>query len=113
MVAAGSDAPVVADPNPLDSISAAMYRRTPEGEVITPTETASLRQAIAMHTIGAAFADIAEERCGRLTPGLQADLVVLSGGLGNRFQDTVARLRVDLCIVSGDVVFDRHGEAQR
>jgi hypothetical protein len=46
--------------------------------VLTPSETLSPDQALAAYTAGAAHAIGREGRSGRLLPGFDADLVVLS-----------------------------------
>lgn len=70
-LAGGSDAPVEA-PAPLIGMADAMDNEIHEMERL------SFAEALEMYTVGSAFAACAEGRLGRLSPGNQADLVVLS-----------------------------------
>jgi predicted amidohydrolase YtcJ len=63
-------------PSPLLSIHAAMTRTDADGNVV-PGEPAGFADALAMVTRSAAFAAFAEDRAGRIAPGLPADLVLL------------------------------------
>ncbi len=76
-LAFGSDTPV-ASPDVFAGLRAACRRRAPDGDVLTPSETLSPDQALAAYTAGAAHAIGRGGRSGRLLPGFDADLVVLS-----------------------------------
>ena len=54
-----------------------MDRRTRSGFVLGPEERISVEEALHAVTLGAAYAYFEEDRKGSITPGKQADLVVL------------------------------------
>ena len=105
----GSDWPVVAL-DPRLEINMAVTRRTPEGlpkEGWHPEQAIGLDRAIEAMTAGGAYASFAEDRKGRLAPGLLADIVILSKDVfaqpEARFLDAV----VDVTILGGKVVYER------
>jgi len=79
-LALGSDAPV--EPlDPLRTLHAAVTGQTPDGRPEggwPPAERLPRRVALRAHTRGAAYAAGQEARVGTITPGIQADWVVLS-----------------------------------
>lgn len=77
VLAFGSDTPV-AEPDVLEGLRAACRREDVEGETLAPHERLSVEQALAAYTRGAAHAIGRERRSGRLAPGFDADLTVLS-----------------------------------
>lgn len=77
-LAFGSDTPV-ARPDVIAGLRAACERRSPEGDVLVPEESLTPEQALRAYTAGAAWAIGREASSGRLAPGCDADLVVLSG----------------------------------
>ena len=101
-VAAGSDAPVT-PPAPLESIAAAMRRRTGRGVVIGAAETVDLATAIRLHT--AAAADVCGcPDLGRLRPGGRADLVVVGADPVGLAPAEIAALPVLATVVGGGPV---------
>lgn len=78
-LAFGSDAPVeMADP--WAGIAAAISRQGPDGQPDggwQPQERLDRTSALAAYTSGAAYAGFAEQRFGRLAPGLRADFVLV------------------------------------
>ncbi len=108
-LAFGSDAPV-ADPCPFLGLHAAVHRQRPDRMdrgAWNPSERIPLQEALRAYTSGPALASGLGHRLGRLTPGMQADLVVLDGDLFDRAEhgqrlDTVRPL---LTVVGGKVVF--------
>jgi predicted amidohydrolase YtcJ len=81
VTAAASDAPVVR-PSTLLGVHAAMTRQGNDGATM-PGDPAGLDDALAMVTRSAAFAAFAEDRAGRIAPGLPADLVLLDRAPGS------------------------------
>ncbi len=76
-LAFGSDTPVES-PNPFAGWAAAITREDSKGEPFggwQPQERISREAAFSGYTAGAAFASFAEEKVGRLSPGLRADLI--------------------------------------
>jgi predicted amidohydrolase YtcJ len=104
-LAGSSDAPVI-DPDPLAGLRGALMRRTPSGVPLSPGQTLSGAQALALFTSAAARALGLEGRRGRIAPTLAADLAVLN-------QDPTAptadwpSLHVDTTIRAGEVAFQR------
>jgi predicted amidohydrolase YtcJ len=80
-VALSSDAPVVENDSPLAGMQAAITRRDAEGHLIAPDQAITLDEALDGYTRGGAIASGDDRLRGRLEPGLQADLVVLSGDI--------------------------------
>jgi predicted amidohydrolase YtcJ len=77
VVALSSDAPVVFDDDPLVGIQAAVTRRDAEGELIAPSESITVEEAIYAYTMGGARASGDAGNRGSLTPGKWADVVAL------------------------------------
>jgi predicted amidohydrolase YtcJ len=76
-LAFSSDAPVVKEISPLHGISSAVRRTTANGQVIAPSETISIEEAIQAYTLGAAAANNDDDKMGRLQTGYWADFVIL------------------------------------
>lgn len=76
-LAFGSDAPV-ASPDVFAGLKAACRRLDISGNRFEPTEAVAPDEALLAYTVGAAYAIGWEGRSGRLAPGFDADLVVLS-----------------------------------
>ena len=77
--AGGSDAPVES-PRPLLGMHDAIFRRAhgaPLEAAYKPEQCLSFSEALALYTVGAAFADGAESTRGKIAAGMAADLVVL------------------------------------
>ncbi|UCH27862.1 MAG: amidohydrolase [Trueperaceae bacterium] len=77
LLAFGSDTPV-ASPDVVVGLKAACHRANSQGEVLTPAERLSPKEALAAYTRDAAAAIGWEHRSGRLRPGFDADLVIVS-----------------------------------
>jgi predicted amidohydrolase YtcJ len=78
-LAFGSDLPVE-NPNVFAGIAAALTREDAKGEPFggwQPQEKISREEALAGFTIGAAYASFAENKVGRIAPGLYGDFVFL------------------------------------
>jgi predicted amidohydrolase YtcJ len=78
-LAFGSDVPVES-PNPFVGIAVAMTREDAKGEPFggwMPEQRLRFEEAFAAFTRGAAYAGFAEERFGTLTPGEQADFLLI------------------------------------
>ncbi|HVJ90464.1 MAG TPA: amidohydrolase [Labilithrix sp.] len=102
-VAGSSDFPV-ASFDPLDGIRSAVQRRSRQGEVREPDQRIRIDEAILMYTKTAAEVTGANSRCGTLTAGKRADLVVLDRPLDT---DSLDSVRVQATVVGGKLV---HGE---
>lgn len=78
-LAFGSDTPVES-PDPFAGLAAAITREGADGQPFggwQPQERVSREQAIAGFTTGGAYAAFAEDRLGRLEPGMRADFILI------------------------------------
>ncbi len=98
---------------PLDpriGLYAAVTRETLEGGPsggFLPEERISLDDAIDLYTRGSAYAEFADNRKGRLQPGMLADLVIFADDLFKVEPRKILTTPVDLTMVGGRVVFER------
>jgi predicted amidohydrolase YtcJ len=109
MMAFGSDW-FVAPPTPIEGIYAAVTRRTlddrhPDGWI--PDQKIDVETALRAYTEGAACAEFAETRKGRLAPGFLADLAILDRDLFRIPPETIRDARVTTTVVGGRVVYER------
>lgn len=108
-LAFGSDTPVES-PDPFAGLTAAITREGADGEPFggwMPQERLSREQALAAFTTGAAYAAFAEDKVGSLTPGHQADFVLVNA---DPLMSSIAELRnakVEETWVGGERVYQR------
>ncbi|HEY7462787.1 MAG TPA: amidohydrolase [Gemmatimonadota bacterium] len=105
-LALGSDVPVEGW-NPFRNLYAAVARRDWDGQPSGgwhPAEALTLREAILACTVGSAVASGEADRRGRLTPGMDADFIALSGDLFELSPESWLELGSDLTVVGGQVV---------
>ncbi len=110
-LAIGTDWPV-APLNPMLGLYAATTRATLDGRRPggwVPEQKISIEEAIEGYTLGAAYAEFAEQEKGSITPGKLADLVVLSGDVLRIEPPAVRDVQVLLTMVGGAVVYDALG----
>ncbi|MCF8709043.1 amidohydrolase [Rhizorhapis sp. SPR117] len=82
-LAFGSDVPVETA-NPFPGIAVAMTREDASGEPFggwQPEQRISLEDALQAYTVGGAYAAFAEDRLGTLTPGKDADFVIMDSDI--------------------------------
>ncbi|HET7769219.1 MAG TPA: amidohydrolase [Chloroflexota bacterium] len=106
-LAFGSDAPVET-PDPMAGLYAAIARRRADGRPADgwyPEERLAVADAVEAYTAGAAFAAGLERRLGRLTPGLYADLTVLTEDILAGEPEAILGCRVAATIVGGEIVY--------
>jgi len=93
----------------LAGIDAAVNRRTLDGQHPNgwfPEQRITVAEAIRGYTLGAAYANFAEERVGSIAPGKAADLVVLSRDiLAEDEQSRIAEARVVMTVMAGRIVY--------
>jgi predicted amidohydrolase YtcJ len=104
LVAGSSDSPVVYN-NPLIGIYAAITRRAETRKTVTLSEAITIRQALEMYTINAAYAAYEDQIKGSITPGKLADIVMLNENplLANPVQ--IKKTAVEMTIIGGEVVW--------
>jgi predicted amidohydrolase YtcJ len=98
VVASGSDCPV--EPiGPLLGICAAVARKNP------PEESLTLEEALRTYTLNAAYVSFDEKERGTIEVGKSADLAVLSENLLDTPLEDIKKIRVDVTVVNGNVVY--------
>jgi hypothetical protein len=103
-VAGSSDRPV-ADGAPLRAIAFMADRRSCSGAVIGPGEELTVTEALESYTVHAAWACGAEREVGSITPGKQADFVVLDGDPRRVPPARIPEIEVVATLVGGEVVY--------
>lgn len=94
----------VASYRPLDTIAAAVSRRTLQGQPIGADQALTVEEAIRAHTIDAAFSIGMEDRLGSLETGKLADLVVLDGD-PFAAPEAAAEMEVWMTVLDGTVAY--------
>lgn len=97
----------VASFRPLDTISAAVRRKTFKGLDIGADQTLTVEEAVRAHTIDAAYALFAEDRIGSIEPGKHADLVVIDGDLFGTPAEDIPDLPISMTMLGGRIVFQQ------
>ncbi len=105
-VALSSDAPVVADDNPLLGIKAALDRLDSSDQSIAPEQAISAREAVYAYTMGGAIASGDNANRGSLTPGKWADMVLLDADPLAVGPDELPEITVVMTWVGGKVVWE-------
>ena len=107
-LAFGTDAPVERL-EPLNNLYAATTRVDPHGEPAGgwyPAQRLSLEQAVGAYTLGAALAERASVRRGSLTPGKDADLVMLAPDPFPLAPEALHETRIELTVAGGRITFE-------
>jgi predicted amidohydrolase YtcJ len=107
--AASSDAPV-SSTDPFHNLFTMVTRRSNRGTIIGAEEAITLAQAVHCLTHCGAYTQFAEDRKGRVLPGMFADIAVLSRNIFALEPDALLDMRADLLLRGGAPAFDRHGE---
>jgi predicted amidohydrolase YtcJ len=104
----GSDWPVVTQ-SPIQGIYSALNRKpwVPGGV----DHSQALEETLASYTRDAAYAEFMEGEKGMLREGFLADLVMLSEDIFTCPKEEVSRIRVELTVVDGRVVYESWGRA--
>ena len=96
----------VASYRPLDTISAALQRKTFKGLDIGVDQTLTIEEAVRAHTIDAAYALVAEERLGSIEAGKHADLVIIDGDLFDTPPEGIPDLPIWKTMIGGKIVYE-------
>ncbi|MFT8777149.1 MAG: amidohydrolase [Gluconacetobacter liquefaciens] len=107
--AASSDAPV-STTDPFLNLQTMVTRRTFRGTVMGGDETIDIAQALHCLTYNGAHSQFSEHRRGRILPGMDADITVLSRDLLSIPAEDIAGTQADLVLLDGRIVHDRQGE---
>lgn len=105
-VAFGSDAPI-GMPSPLANVQAAATRGAREEAPLGPTQSISVQEALALHTIGGAAAAALDQEIGRIVAGGTADLVLLDEDPTEVPPADVAAIGVRATVIDGEVAWSR------
>ena len=105
-LAFGTDYPV--EPiTPFRGLYAAVTRKNEAGtKEYYPEQKLTIHDAIAAYTSGAAYAEFAEDKKGRLTPGMLADFVVLDRDITKVAPPEILKTRVLRTVVGGKTVYE-------
>ncbi|HKG14525.1 MAG TPA: amidohydrolase family protein [Pyrinomonadaceae bacterium] len=109
VLAFGSDWSV-APLDPVMGIYAAATRRTLDGKNPggwVPEQKITVEEAVRAYTFGSAYAEFAENVKGSITPGKLADFVMLSQDIFKIDPAEIERVRVQMTITGGRVVFEK------
>ncbi len=106
VLAFGTDYPV--EPiTPFRGLYAAVTRKNEAGtKEYVPEQKISIDQAIAAYTTGAAYAEFAESKKGRLAPGFLADFVVLDRDITKVAPAEILQTKVLRTVVGGKTVYE-------
>ncbi|HEX5016735.1 MAG TPA: amidohydrolase [Actinomycetes bacterium] len=88
---------------PLDTIRAAMTRRTRDGASIGGDQALTIEQALRAHTIVAARALWMNDAIGSLEPGKLADIAVIDGDITTGTAESTSALNVSMTMVGGEI----------
>ncbi|MEE9325482.1 MAG: amidohydrolase, partial [Dehalococcoidia bacterium] len=102
-VVLSTDADVVSY-KPLDTISAAVTRKTWQGQVLGEGERISVGEAIKAYTISAARSVFQENQKGSIEVGKAADLVLIGGELLSIPGEEIPNLPVEMTLIDGEIV---------
>jgi len=103
----GSDYPTTIDTSPRRTIWDAVTRKTYGGVVVGSEESITAREALRLHTIGAAYLAHQENTRGSIEEGKLADMVVWSHDFYSIPVDKLLEMRAETTIVGGRIVYER------
>ena len=107
-LAMGSDWPV-SSPDPLQAIHVAVNRRHAgsNAKALHANEALSLTQVLNAATSGSAYLNHLDDVCGRIRPGMSADLAILDSNLFSLPAEELHTARVDETWIGGERVYAR------
>jgi predicted amidohydrolase YtcJ len=106
-VALSTDAPVVADDNPLLGLKSAIDRRDHAGTPLGPNQAITAAEALWAYTQAGAILSGDEHNRGSITPGKWADLAVLNGDPLATPPDELLGLVVEQTYLAGELAYER------
>jgi predicted amidohydrolase YtcJ len=105
--AASSDAPV-STTDPFRNIFTMTTRKTNRGTVLGGGQCLSVAEAVHCYTYNGAYTQFAEDRKGRLLPGMLADITVLSRDIFSASPEDILTTKADIVLRGGQTMFDRN-----
>jgi predicted amidohydrolase YtcJ len=106
----GSDWPAAISADPIRGIHAAVNRQTADGspkDGWVPAQRIGVEEALRAWTVNGAYATFDNRTRGKLRPGMEADIVVLSQDLFEIPPAQIWKTRVDMTVFDGQVVYTR------
>ncbi len=101
-IVAGGSEYAVTSLNPMKSIASCLLHHSPDQRI-------SLYEALKTFTVNGAYANMAEDRIGKIQVGMQADLVVLDKDPFKMPPNELETLRVETTVKRGAIVYTREG----
>jgi predicted amidohydrolase YtcJ len=105
-IAGHSDAPVSAA-EPLLRIQDMVTRTSAEGKVYGASQRITVEEALRAWTLGAAYAEFAENQKGSISVGKLADFVVLGGDLMQTKANMIKDVPIEKTFIGGQMVFEK------
>ena len=102
----------VAPLDPMLTIYAAVTRRTLDGKNSkgwVPEQKISVEETVRAYTLGSAYAEFQENVKGSIRAGMLADLVILSRDIFKIDPKEIEKVKVELTMVDGRVVYELNG----
>lgn len=106
VTAFSTDAPVVADLNPFQNIATAMTRADLSGQIFSPHEAVTAREAISAYTLGAAQGEYSSALKGSIVPGMYADLIFLDENPLAVIPEKLTKIHVTATYLGGVCVYE-------
>ncbi len=103
-VIGSSDCPV-APQAPLAAIQAAVTRQSQTGIPLNPAERLSCLEAIGLFTQAGAWVGFEENRVGKISPGMRADVVILDSDLTRIPAEAIGQASVLTTIIAGQIAY--------
>jgi len=108
-ITSGSDGPAYWPLDALRDLGIAVSRRTWTGRTVGAGQAISVRQAIRMFTINAAYNAFEENIKGSIEPGKFADFAILAENPHHVAAEAIKDIPVDMTIVDGRIAYLRDG----
>jgi predicted amidohydrolase YtcJ len=108
-ITSGSDGPAYWPLDSLRDLGTAVSRRTWTGKVVGADQAVSVREAIRMFTINAAYNAFEEKIKGSIETGKMADFAILAENPYETAPEKIKDIPVDMTVVDGKVAFEREG----
>jgi hypothetical protein len=104
IVAGASDSPIVTN-SPLMGVYGGITRKTSSGKIMNKAERLTVSQALKLYTLNAAYASHEENIKGSITPGKQADFVLLSNNPSQVPAEEIKDIIVLMTVIGGKIVY--------
>jgi len=88
-------------------IHALVNRRSANNQPIGMSQKISVKEALKLYTINAAYHTFEEDVLGSIEPGKLADMVVLGQDILTVPTETIIDIPIDMTIVNGKIVYQR------